>query len=503
MIEVANDVRDGLHNVRHYYAEIGGGVADDAARIQAVIASAGVNGRVRVPPGTYLISSAGLTPLSGQTIDLTGATLKFPANTTLTGMFDADGASGVTIIGGTLDGNVANQTTWSEQRHCIRVRDSSRVAIRGMRFQNIIGDGVYISHGAGAVAPFTGSSDVTVEGCTFTGSNLNRNGVSVICATDVRIINNRFYRMSKAGMPGAIDLEPNSNDDFIRDIKIVGNTVDNTGSAVVPNGGIAGGNHAVTAAMDGILVAHNTVRGSFFWGMRFRCNSSVTERGLVLARNHIRDVSPATGVNYGIRLDDCTASLLFNEIDTVNGEGIAQIRSDVFAVGNTVRNVTNSDTPGNGFGVSILDPTDVAVYRDNFIAGCDEGIHVRGSNNQYVDNTIRSCAKGIWFASGTGNRISGNAISGATTAVGGATTGNTIRDNVGYATEASGAASVADGGTISHGLAATPTRVTVTASVAGEFASVTAVGASTVTVALRKHDGTAGTTQTVYWRAEV
>jgi len=62
-------------------------------------------------------------------------------------------------------------------------------------------------------------------------------------------------------------------------------------------------------------------------------------------------------------------------------------------------------------------------------------------------------------------------------------------------------ASVADGATISHGLAATPRLVLVQASVAGEFISVTAIGATTFTVAIKAHGGGAGTTQTVYWRA--
>ena len=66
-----------------------------------------------------------------------------------------------------------------------------------------------------------------------------------------------------------------------------------------------------------------------------------------------------------------------------------------------------------------------------------------------------------------------------------------------------GATSIADGGTITHGLASIPTRVNVTCSVSGEFASVTALAATTFTVAIKKHDNTAGTTQTIYWTAEV
>ena len=67
--------------------------------------------------------------------------------------------------------------------------------------------------------------------------------------------------------------------------------------------------------------------------------------------------------------------------------------------------------------------------------------------------------------------------------------------------ETRGATSVADGGTVAHGLGTTPTLVTVTPSTASEMVSVTALGATTFTVAIKKHDNSAGTTQTVYWRA--
>jgi len=64
------------------------------------------------------------------------------------------------------------------------------------------------------------------------------------------------------------------------------------------------------------------------------------------------------------------------------------------------------------------------------------------------------------------------------------------------------ATSVADGGTITHGLGATPTVVLTQASVSSEFVSVTALSGTTFTVAIKKDTGAAGTTQTVYWKAE-
>jgi hypothetical protein len=64
-----------------------------------------------------------------------------------------------------------------------------------------------------------------------------------------------------------------------------------------------------------------------------------------------------------------------------------------------------------------------------------------------------------------------------------------------------GATSVADGGTITHYMGVAPSIVTCTPSVTGEFVSVTAIGASDFTVAIKKHDNSAGTTQTIYWQA--
>ncbi len=78
-----------------------------------------------------------------------------------------------------------------------------------------------------------------------------------------------------------------------------------------------------------------------------------------------------------------------------------------------------------------------------------------------------------------------------------------VERNRGWYTEQRGATSVANGGTISHGLSATPTTVRASPSVSGEMVSVTALGSTTFTVAIIKNDGTAGTTQTVYWSAEV
>ena len=69
--------------------------------------------------------------------------------------------------------------------------------------------------------------------------------------------------------------------------------------------------------------------------------------------------------------------------------------------------------------------------------------------------------------------------------------------------ERSGATSVADGGTITHGLMTTPLWIIVIGSVASQVVAVTAKTATTFTVSIKTLAGAAGTTQTVYWRAGV
>ena len=105
----------------------------------------------------------------------------------------------------------------------------------------------------------------------------------------------------------------------------------------------------------------------------------------------------------------------------------------------------------------------------------------------------------------TGAQIVENTFGNTTTPISyGPGASATVKRNRGYVTESHGAAaSITDGGTIAHGCAATPTTVTVSGSVAGENVTVTSIDATNITVAIKKPDGSTGTAQTVYWRAEV
>jgi hypothetical protein len=137
-----------------------------------------------------------------------------------------------------------------------------------------------------------------------------------------------------------------------------------------------------------------------------------------------------------------------------------------------------------GFGVRDC----VSGSGDGFGAQHYSGISVGAGCNSYII---------------TDNDLEGNATIGlldnsvATSSV------RTVRGNIGHKTYASGASAATDGGTVNHGLVSTPLTVRANPTTAGEMVSITAKGATTFTTAIKKHDNTAGTNQTIYWEADV
>lgn len=66
-----------------------------------------------------------------------------------------------------------------------------------------------------------------------------------------------------------------------------------------------------------------------------------------------------------------------------------------------------------------------------------------------------------------------------------------------------GTSTISDGGTIAHNLISKPCKIRLTGSVAGEIVTVTNLDVTNITIAIKKHDGTAGTAQTIYWETDV
>ncbi|MEU1852534.1 hypothetical protein ABZ499_25500 [Streptomyces sp. NPDC019990] len=236
-------------------------MADHPTPQSAADAAAGK--RLVFPAGrTYTVTSLSIP--AGCYVEGNGSVLRFPDDSTASTSQSDEilkvNGSGVTIDDLGFDGRAANQgVLWSQFRHCVRVHGSlSDVVVRNCAFGNIIGDGVYVNTGSSAKNCTIGPNN------TFTSDHFNRNGVSVISGTHIEVHNNTFIRCSRSGMPGPIDLEPNSSTDTLRDVFVHHNTIiggSTTGTGTLPAIAYSGFQNA---AASNIHIHDNDISGTRF-----------------------------------------------------------------------------------------------------------------------------------------------------------------------------------------------------------------------------------------------
>lgn len=280
-------------------------------------------------------------------VDGNGSTLKYGDNTTTssshsTSLLKVNG-SGVTVDGLNFNGNSANQTIWSQHRHCVGINGTfSNVEVKNCNMSNIIGDGVYVRTQTG--------SNILVHDNTFTANNDNRNGVSVTAGTNVKIYGNTFTQMTRGDMPGSVDIEPNFNTDVCSSIWVYDNTIaaGNTAGTGTESGIIAF--MVNNAAANDIRIYSNDISG-------LRLNSAVTIVGIDggpfnnatnidVYNNNIHDIL-STGI--GVELDWWIGADVYNNTFSNMTYGIYNYKACLgTSTGNIYNNVTTqitNDTP--------------------------------------------------------------------------------------------------------------------------------------------------------------
>ena len=183
---------DVIKNVRIHGA-VGDGVADDQPAVQAAIDAAGTGGVVYIPPGTYLLTAAGLT-ISNDDVTMIldrGATLKMNNDTTLLVI----SGTGVSVRGGTWDGNGAQTgdktiisvgerslientdiLIGSGQSHGIRASGKSDWIIRNNRIVSSTLSCIFVTGSAGPNHARNG---------LIQGNNLTKTGAAALSAITV------------------------------------------------------------------------------------------------------------------------------------------------------------------------------------------------------------------------------------------------------------------------------------------------------------------------------
>jgi hypothetical protein len=234
-----------------------------------------------------------------------------------------------------------------------------------------------------------------------------------------------------------------------------------------------------------------------------------------LVQDNIIDEAGGLGIqcsDFDAAHDFDNTTISGNKVTNAGGDGILVLATETATVKYGIRVDNNWVLNPASDGIQVTGAI-VGTICNNLIKDSRDAIKAEGVLNSricgnHIDTTTRDGIKiadeATQSSVADNNEITHNYLLSATDPIDDTSTGtaNKIRDNIGFVTENGGAAaSVADGGTITHGLQATPTYVTANPSVAGEMVSVTAVGATTFTVAIKQDDGTAGTSQTIYWRA--
>ena len=447
------------------------GTADEVEIQAAINGLPAGGGKVVLTEGLFT-TAADITGVDKLTIEGQGrATLVQAAYNTSPAIFDMRGCDDIQVRNFAIDGQLGTYVCSG-----IDVGNCKRVLVEGMQFYNIYHS--VRNDGTGTV------EDLMVRNCY--GYNLYRGLISILGALRVSVIGNDIVDGAQEGNAvSCIGFSWSDAHVGCQFVTVSHNHIYHT--AVVT----AGGNPYSI----GIDAGHDTSDAVIADNTLYQCGQAIyTEDG---ARTTITN----------------------NVIHSPGQEGIV-VQGDRMVVSN------NLIYYGQQVGIKVYHAAggqwNDIIINGNVVYDCAQGgnhagIHIQGGNRVLIQgNSSTSNYRGLVlyapdnthnsYITAADNDLSGNSNAGYSADVAGSGTNTNlfIRENQGYVTENGGAqASVADGGTINHGLAATPTYVTANPSISGEFVSVTTLDTDHFHVAIKKHDGSAGTRQTIYWRAWV
>jgi parallel beta-helix repeat protein len=175
-----------------------------------------------------------------------------------------------------------------------------------------------------------------------------------------------------------------------------------------------------------------------------------------------------------------------NTFDYLRGDGIYSWAKNTTISGNIFRSIPPGFASNKRAIYLRATAYDTSVV-NNYITGCERGINTAGAlHGKILDNTILQITDSGYIINGFGIT-------------------DIIRNNIGYLTEAWGNTSVANNGTISHGLASTPSVVFIQSEYANLTFAVWKKSSTTFTVIIRDvntHTSPSGSYY-VFWYAKV
>nr|WP_298154048.1 right-handed parallel beta-helix repeat-containing protein [uncultured Pseudoxanthomonas sp.] len=293
----------------------GDGARDDTASFQSAIdALPSTGGTVYVPDGDYVIDPTRNVRLrSNMHLELApGAVLRAKRNDQERAyVLMAYKVSDVEISGGRIIGDRDNHLgTTGEWGHGIMIRGSSRVTVRDIHISRCWGDGVSIGGAMVTGAPTIPCNDVVIANIVSTGNR--RQGLTIGCATNVKVYDSEFSDTRGIAPECGIDVEPDSNDARTTSTVHIENCLirGNAGNGLLLYKRVKGvtvkrctieynGGHGIlTIGPESGYVALNTIRHNYLVGMMLGAATyNYQVSGNVFRNNHTRLHGVNTVVN--------------------------------------------------------------------------------------------------------------------------------------------------------------------------------------------------------------
>ena len=366
------------------FGAVGDGTTDDTAAINLAI---NTNKGIYFPFGTYIVSSK-LYPKSNTCWNSDkNATLKWTTNVCL---IDAQSINNWEINGIIVDGNFtayvvsAGQNPWA-----IRLESSTNILITNCVFKNLYRIGICVGHESATQCSNVTISNNVINNCgSLTDPDPNfGNGIAIISALGVSIINNYIYDINGSGgsATAGIDLEPDPAWNC-GDIEIAFNKIENvlnaSGIQLYPGATPFSGNWNNINIHDNTISNTGTAPGIKcieFGHTYINDNYLNLTKGILIQRYRSSEVSiegndirQVTSSGYGIRITDGAAAAVIrgNSIRNVAGIGIECNMYDL-VTGMNAKGciITDNDLHDiNSHGISISAGN--FVISNNVLVGC-------------------------------------------------------------------------------------------------------------------------------------
>lgn len=380
-------------NVKDFSAK-GDGKTDDSLAFSSALKALGEKGgTLVVPPGIYIVGELKIgngttlkglgvprpilakSPHAKNILDLAGEVIGG----------ERRGVHHVTIESVTLRGRSV-EDGFKEHIHNVIAMGVKTLMIHDVTFEAFQGDGLYLGSSFSTTEPVAHNSDVIIANSDFRGVNSeNRNGISIIDCDRCIIEHNSFTDLSRADMPGPIDIEPNRLDDTVRNILVRNNTIKGTNGA-------AGVSIALRAGVFQQPPGHIKLEGNSIEhakiGIRIVRSSTASTQGERIAVNIRNNILRGTG--QPLLIDGTSGITVANNMfsDSPSSIGIGcNSRSDFSFTGNRLERVGSE----SGSGVQL----------------CGQLSSVSFQGNTFVDTGSKATdSSAIYFISGVMNGIS-------------------------------------------------------------------------------------------------